>query len=273
SVDFAVPQKGQSLLEAYDKWRGWADEKVCCDYGLHMVVSYWNEKTTPHEMELLTHPEKGINSFKMFMAYKDMLMLGDAELYKCFRVCQRLGALAQVHAENGEVIAETLQHLRYSAVSRHVGSVAFSMAGDKACWAPGGGGRMSDQELMRALATCRSLGVMAMVHAENASAIHEVQLWEGGVGGINRRSLPSKAVVDGWNTKELLANGITGPEGHALSRPEEVETEAVNRAIMIANQVNCPLYVVHVMSKSAADKIADATKNGHVVFGEPIAAS
>ena len=27
TVDFVIPQKGESLLEAYEKWRKWADEK------------------------------------------------------------------------------------------------------------------------------------------------------------------------------------------------------------------------------------------------------
>ena len=41
----------------------------------------------------------------------------------------------------------------------------------------------------------------------------------------------------------------------------------------MANQLDCPLYVVHVMSKTAADIIVRKRNEGQVVFGEPIAAS
>ena len=42
----------------------------------------------------------------MFLAYKDVFMLDDTELYESFRKCKELGALAMVHAENGHMIAQ-----------------------------------------------------------------------------------------------------------------------------------------------------------------------
>ena len=86
-IDFVIPSKGESLIEAYNKWRGWADAKVCCDYSLHMAITYWDEKVE-EEMAKVTSQDVGINSFKVFMAYKDVFMLRDNEIIECFKVSQ-----------------------------------------------------------------------------------------------------------------------------------------------------------------------------------------
>lgn len=62
-------------------------------------------------MKILTR-EKGVNSFKMFMAYKDLYMVGDVELHTIFSQCKQIGAIAQVHAENGDLIAEVIPMLK-----------------------------------------------------------------------------------------------------------------------------------------------------------------
>lgn len=48
----------------------------------------------------------GINSFKMFMAYKGVYMLNDTDLYNSFEACKQLGAIPMVHAENGDIVHE-----------------------------------------------------------------------------------------------------------------------------------------------------------------------
>ena len=78
---------GESLIAAYDQWRSWADPKVCCDYSLHMAVTDWNESIRA-EMADICSERRGVNSFKMFMAYKDVFMLRDDEMLECFKTCK-----------------------------------------------------------------------------------------------------------------------------------------------------------------------------------------
>ena len=175
-IDFVIPSPQASLLEAYDQWRGWA-EKAAADYSFHVAVTWWSERVRD-EMGVLTR-ERGVNSFKHFMAYKGAIMVTDEDMLQSFARCRELGAIATVHAENGEIVWH-LQH-------------------------------------------------------------------------------------------ELLKQGITGPEGHALSRPPEVEGEAANRVIRIAQVINTPVYIVHNSCIESVQAITRARLEGQRVYGEVLA--
>lgn len=174
-VDFALPSPGQSLLEALQMWDN-KSTRANCDFSFHMAITWWSEQVF-NEMEAIVR-EKGINTFKHFMAYKGALMVNDDEMYASFQRCAELGALPLVHAENGDVVA-----------------------------------------------------------------------------GLQQK---------------LMAEGNDGPEGHAYSRPPEVEGEATNRAIMIADMAGVPLYVVHTSCEQAHEAIRRARQKGMRVYGEPL---
>lgn len=55
-------------MEAYNKWRAWADPKVCCDYGLTVAVSTWNEQMEA-EMTELAKPEYGTEESPSLSSY------------------------------------------------------------------------------------------------------------------------------------------------------------------------------------------------------------
>lgn len=60
--------------------------------------------------------EEGVNSFQMFMAYKDTFMLRDSELFQALQHCKDIGAIARVHAENGELVAEVSPFITCTSV-------------------------------------------------------------------------------------------------------------------------------------------------------------
>jgi dihydropyrimidinase len=173
-IDFALPSPGQGLLDALEMWHN-KSGRANCDYSYHMAVTWWGEKVFDDMAKVV---DKGITSFKHFLAYKGALMVNDDELFHSFTRCADLGAVAMVHAENGDVVAE-LQ-------------------------------------------------------------------------------------------ARLMAAGNTGPEAHAYSRPPQVEGEATNRAIMIADMAGTPLYVVHTSCEEAHEAIRRARQQGKRVWGEPL---
>jgi len=105
---------------------------------------------------------------------------------------------------------------------------------------------IEDDEMFASFKRCKELGALPMVHAENGDIVADLQ-------------------------QQMLEQGITGPEGHAYSRPPEVEGEAANRAIMIADAAGVPLYIVHVSCEQAHEAIRRARQKGQRVYGEPLA--
>lgn len=107
-VDFCLPDPGQSLLDALKRWDN-KSTRANCDYSFHMSVTWWGEQVF-NDMKTIVQ-EKGINTFKHFMAYKGALMVNDDEMFASFSRCAELGALPLVHAENGDVVAAMQQKL------------------------------------------------------------------------------------------------------------------------------------------------------------------
>ena len=119
-----MPTKEESLVEAYNKWRGWADDKVCCDYALKMALpDGLASEETLKEVQELTGEEFGINTFCMTMEGENKLC--DQELLNGLQGIKEVGGLAQLHAESGEIVEKLSQRMLENGVT---GPEGYAMA-------------------------------------------------------------------------------------------------------------------------------------------------
>ncbi|MGC2243764.1 MAG: dihydropyrimidinase [Candidatus Aquilonibacter sp.] len=101
-VDFALHTRGDSLHNALKTWHAKAGGKACGDYAFHLTIADGRDETM-NEIPVIIN-EQGVNSFKVFMAYKHVLYVDDETIFKTLQACRDAGGLVQVHAENGDVI-------------------------------------------------------------------------------------------------------------------------------------------------------------------------
>jgi dihydropyrimidinase len=100
-----------------------------------------------------------------------------------------------------------------------------------------------DGEIFRAMQQAAKDGTMIMMHAENGIAIDVLR-------------------------DQAAARGETDPKYHTVTRPPQTESEAVHRAIALAEVAGAPLYVVHMSAKEGVMEITHARDKGMNAFGE-----
>ncbi len=102
-IEMCCPSRDEDPLAALDLWMSKADGISACDYTFHMAVSRFDEST---EAALRQIVDRGIASFKIFLAYKDFFGVNDSELFKTLRLAKELGVIVTAHCENETLVAE-----------------------------------------------------------------------------------------------------------------------------------------------------------------------
>ena len=105
-----MPERGDSLVEAFNMWKESGEDSACCDFALAIAVPQIDDQTRwdyfikvtvsqdnnfRGDMEQLAK-ELGVNCFKLFMSQKGRLMLDNAELMEAFKHIKDIGGVAKV---------------------------------------------------------------------------------------------------------------------------------------------------------------------------------
>jgi dihydropyrimidinase len=107
-IEMCCPSRGEDPLEAFDLWMSQAAGISACDYTFHMGVSRFDDAT---ESALRQIVDRGIASFKIFLAYKDFFGVNDTELFKTLRLAKELGVIVAAHCENESLVSELQSRL------------------------------------------------------------------------------------------------------------------------------------------------------------------
>lgn len=159
-VDFACPNKGETLHQGLELWHKKADGSCCCDYGFHMTIDDWNPGI---EAEIDDMYAAGISSFKMYMTYPAM-MIGDEAMYHALKKLKEKGGICGVHCENSGVI-DALIAEKKAAGQMGVGSHPRTRPDF-----------LEAEAVSRLLRIAQAVDIpVVIVHLTNAAALREVE--------------------------------------------------------------------------------------------------
>jgi dihydropyrimidinase len=171
-IDFVTPEKGEPMPRALEKRMREAEPSMT-DYAFHVSPVEWRESIPDEIRECI---RMGATSFKVYMAYRQTVGLGDEDLLRVMKAVGKAGGTVTVHCEEGDEIDKLRER--------------------------------------------------------------------------------------------FYRDGHTLPLYHLLSRPSRLEASAVKKAIRLAAEAVCPLYIVHVSAAESLEHIREARSRSQTVYAE-----
>jgi dihydropyrimidinase len=107
-IDFAIQYKGKTFQQTLDDWDAKAQGKCAIDYSYHLAVTEYEAK---HSSEFKKVIDRGVTTFKLFLAYPGVFMVDDQTMFRVMAAAGEAGGLTLVHAENGIAISELIDNL------------------------------------------------------------------------------------------------------------------------------------------------------------------
>lgn len=101
--DMCCPGRSEDTWEGFETWNAQSLGKSACDYSYHMGVSRFDEHT---EEQLRRIVDRGVTSFKIFLAYKGALGIDDRGLFQTLSLARELDVITAAHCENETLISE-----------------------------------------------------------------------------------------------------------------------------------------------------------------------
>ncbi len=112
--DMCCPSRTMGAGEGFALWLQQAEGKAACDYSFHMGITKFDDD---REAELRRIVAAGVQSFKIFLAYRGAFGIDDTELYRTLRLARELGVVTAAHCENETLVAETQAKLLAAGVT------------------------------------------------------------------------------------------------------------------------------------------------------------
>lgn len=183
-LDFAIQQKGHSIMDAITARRAEADPKVCIDYGLHAAITDWNPTTQAEIKQVIDY---GIPTFKMFMIYKNEgWMADDGMLFSALEETAKYGGQIGVHAESVFVLDMLIE--RYAKEKEKWGAYGHTLS--RPCYT-------EEEAILRAIkwaeVTGGKLYIVHMSTGEGTDAVHAAK--ERGV-NVHAETCPQYLLLD-----------------------------------------------------------------------------
>ena len=162
-IDFALQSRGHTLQEALETWLAKSKDKACIDYSLHMAITDLGPKGEALDA-MADMIDAGISSFKLFMAYPNVLMIDDGLMFQVMQRAASLNALCCIHAENGSAIDVVVaQYLAQGKTAPHFHAHSRSAKAEA-------------EATHRAIALAEMTGcAVYIVHLSNEEALRELK--------------------------------------------------------------------------------------------------